>query len=151
MARDSILRLIEQVAAALAGVASHRRSGAVSEARQEIERLCLQTIGLTPASLRGLSPDAVAQLLERSGGTRAMRGLLLAGLLEQEDDLEGPDRPAADRLAATVHCVCLLADALPLLDSEDRTACRRQLERHIAGLGPLREHPALRSRLERAG
>ncbi len=151
MARDYILRLIEQVAAALAGVASRRRTGSISEARDEIERLCLQTIGLTPAALRGLSPDAVTQLLERSGGTRAMRGLLLAGLLEQEDDLAGPDRPPAERLAATVHCVCLLADALPLLAAEDRADCRRQLERHIAGLGPLRDHPALRDRLARAG
>lgn len=149
MGRDYILRLIEQVAAALAGVVARRRTGAQAEAGEEIGRLCIQTIGLTPDALRGLSPDAVAQLLERSGGTRAMRALLLAGLLEQEDDMAGPDRPPADRLAARVHCVCLLADALPLLGTEDREDCRRELERHAAGLGPLRDHPALRGRLDR--
>ncbi|MFO1457887.1 MAG: hypothetical protein U1G08_00660 [Verrucomicrobiota bacterium] len=149
MAQDYILRLIEQVAAMLATVLARRRSGQVSEAGDEIRRLTQETVGLTPEAVRRLSPEAVATLLDRSGFLRPLKSLVLVGLLEQEDELAGPEWPEADRLASRVHRFCLLADTLPLLNREDQQVSHQQLEVLAQELGPACEHPALRDRIQK--
>lgn len=149
MAQDYILRLIEQVTAMLATVLARRRNGQAAEAGDEVRRLTQETVGLTPEAVRRLSPDAVSTLLDRAGFLRPLKALLLVGLLEQEDELAGPEWPAADRLASRVHRFCLLADVLPHLDREDRDTTRLKLQALVVELGPACEHPALRERIAR--
>lgn len=149
MAQDYILRLIEQVAAMLATVLARRRNGQFSEAGEEVRRLTQETVGLSPEAVRHLSPESVSTLLDRAGFLRPLKALLLVGLLEQEDELAGPEWPASDRLASRVHQFCLLADVLPQLDREDRDATRLKLQTLVEELGPACEHPALRERIAR--
>ena len=75
------MRLIEQIATLLTSIIAKERAGLHSEARADIDEKAQQTIGMGLGDVRRLSPEAVSQLLQSSGGLRYGRTVILAELL----------------------------------------------------------------------
>ncbi len=151
MARDYILRMVEQMAALFAGVLAKERAGQLIEVRRDLDVLCVQTIGLEMAALKGASPEAVAQRLKESGGLQHVRAITLAEVLLHEVETSTPgaeDEPAGP---GEVHAFCLLADSLEALDHDDRAYYREKVEKLAERLGTYRRHPYLQERLRALG
>lgn len=137
MARDYVLRLIDQVALMLAEILAKRKKGQRAEARTEIESQALQHTGLPLALLRGAAPAMVAELLRTGGELRFIRAVLLAELLLQNAEIceESGDKSAA--LADYLHAWCLLQDSLGAFTAEERRHFGAQQERAGARLVEL--------------
>lgn len=153
MARDYILRMVEQMAALFAGVLAKERAGRLVEVRRDLDAICVQTIGLEVAALKGSSPEAIAQRLKDSGGLRHVRAISLAEVLLHHAETSPSDAPKESEAAgpAEVHAFCLLADSLEALDREDRAYYRAKAEKLAEQLGPYRRHPYLEERLRSLG
>src|ERR1700722_13713673 len=78
---DYVMRLIRQISAALAGIIAKQKGGNLVEAREELATTCVLTIGLSLAQIKQLSPEAVAELLKKTGASRHLRAVTLAELL----------------------------------------------------------------------
>jgi hypothetical protein len=151
MPGDYMLRMIGQIAAMLAAILARKKAGQLVEARAEAENACLQAIGLTLAELKRLSPEAVAQLLNKFGALRTLRAVTLAELLLVETELSGSDTNPQASMPNDVHAFCLLADEMDKLTPEEQAFYRTKLDRLADRLGPLRTHPYLKARLRDYG
>lgn len=150
MARDYILRLIEQMATLLAALMDRRRSGEVVEAREDLENTCVRTIGLPLSTLKTLAPEAISQLLEKSGALRVTRAVTLAELFLLDASWKEADAvPDVQVLPNYVHAFCLLADSMESLSAEEQQFFRPKLLRAAEKLGNLRDHPYLNERFSR--
>ncbi len=120
MARDYILRLIDQVAMMLAEIVAKRKGGERGLARTEIENQALQHTGLPMSLIRGATPAMVADLLRNGGELRFIRAILLAELLLQDAEIseESGDKGAA--LTAYLHAWCLLHDSIGSFNADER-------------------------------
>jgi len=149
MARDYILRMIEQIAAMLASILAKKDAGQIGEASKELDGNSLRTIGMTLENLKKLSPEAVAQLLEGSGALRPVRAITLAELLLVDADiLEAKGEPPVANL---VHAFCMLADSIEALNAEDQIVYRAKLKMLAEKLGEYRTHPYIGERMRRCG
>lgn len=137
MARDYILRLIEQVGLMLAEIVARRRGGQQAEARAEIENQALQHTGLPLAMIREAAPAMVADLLRHGGELRFIRSILLAELLVQDAELceEAGDTRAA--LMDYVHAWRLIDDSLGALNADERAHFGSKQEHVAHRLGAL--------------
>ena len=123
-----MLRMIEQIAAMLAAILARKRAGQLVEAHAEIENSCLQTVGITMAELKRLSPEAVAQLLNNFGALRTIRAMTLAELLLVEAEIHEPDLIPQAILPKYVPCVLsTIADEVDKLTAEEQTIYRAKL------------------------
>lgn len=120
MARDYILRLIDQVAMMLAEIVAKRKGGQKTEARTEIENQAMQHTGLPLSLIRSAAPAMVADLLRNGGELRFIRSVLLAELLLQDASIaeETGDKTAA--LTDFMHAWCLLHDSIGAFTAEER-------------------------------
>jgi hypothetical protein len=139
--------MIEQIAAMLATIIGRREAGEVAAARQELENTCLQTIGLSLESIKGLSPEAVAQLLDGTGASRHVRAVTLAELLLLDAEWREADQGGSETMPAYVHAFCLLVDALSALSPTEQTLYRAKLDKLVDRLGEIRNHPYISERL----
>ena len=89
--RDLILRLVEAVAQAIAGVAALRRKGAYQEARLELGKAAGKLFGLDLGLVALLGPGAVVAQLGHPGKVAP-----LADLLEERAEIERADGHAAE-------------------------------------------------------
>jgi hypothetical protein len=151
MPRDYIMRMVEQIAAMLASILARREAGYVEQARQEMDGHCLRTVGLTLERLKGLSPEAVAQLLAENGALQPVRAVTLVELLLIDAELNEEQGKVAEAMPSRVHAACLLADSIEALGSEDRVIYREKLKGVADKLGELRTHPYISERLRRHG
>jgi hypothetical protein len=149
MARDYILRIIEQIATMLAALMSRRKAGEIIQAREDLENHCVRTIGFTLSEIKLLSPEEVAPILEKSGALRITRALILAELLILDAQWHEEDRSAEDRMPNYVHALCLIADSLESLSTEEQTVFRAKLATLTEKIGPLREHPYIAERISK--
>lgn len=141
------MRLVAQIAALLAGVVAKQQAGKLAEAREELERTCRQTIGLSLPQLKQLSPEAVAQRLNSAGALRHVRAVTLAELLLLDAEFPEADGEASQPRSGLVHAFCLLADSMSALSHEDQATYRAKLNQLTARLGDLRTHPYIKERL----
>ncbi|HSI13807.1 MAG TPA: hypothetical protein VK961_17310 [Chthoniobacter sp.] len=148
MPQDYILRLIEQAAAMIGAVIAKRRKGEIQEARQDLQTLCLQNVGLPLETVKGLSPDAVAEHLTTAGGHRFVRAVMLAELLIQDAETLETQGDAQRALPSYVHAFCLLFDAYPVLSEEERAIYRVKLEALGGKVAELPPNPYTTERLE---
>ncbi len=105
----------------LAGIIHQRKQGQTEAARQEIERACLEQIGLPFSLIKQSAPADIAVLLQSGGHLRVTRSLILAELLSEDAvlcELRG-NAPAA--AISYAHAEKLLADSLPFLGPEEKT------------------------------
>lgn len=152
MARDYILRMVEQIAALLATILAKKQAGKVAEAETEVENVCLQTIGLKLADLKRLSPEAVEDLLKSAGALRPVRAITLAELLLVDAEMhEASPNTMPPVVSNYVHAFCLFADAMDTLTTEEQTFYRAKLDMVADRLGALREHPYIKERLRDYG
>jgi hypothetical protein len=149
MARDYILRLIEQIATMLEALISRRKAGDIIAAREDLENTSVRTVGFTLSEIKGLSPEEVAKILERSGALRVARAITLSELLLLDAQWHQEDRTDEQLMPNYVHAVCLLADSLELLSSDERAHFRARMATAAEKLGALRNHPYVRERLAR--
>jgi hypothetical protein len=139
------MRMIEQIAAMLASIMGKRAAGKVVEAETELESAVIALVGLPFSKLKELSPEALRDRLNQSGGLRELRAIKLAELLLL--DAQWQKGGASDVLPNKVHAFCLLADSLSALSSEEESFFRKKLEAIAQDLGELRKHPYIRERL----
>jgi hypothetical protein len=149
MARDYILRLIEQIATMVAALLNRRRAGEIIEAREDLENHCVRTIGFTLSEIKSLAPEEVARILEKSGAMSVTRALMVAELLILDAQWHEEDRSAVDRMPNYVHAFCLIADSLETLSSDEQTVFRAKLGTLAEKLGELREHPYVAERISK--
>ncbi len=147
MPQDYIMRLIERIAALLAGIIAKERAGLHSEARAEIDEKTQQTIGMGLRKVRRLSPEAVSQLLQSSGGLRYGRAVILAELLLHDAAIAGTTSQVSDTLLDYLHAFCLLSDSVGTLSEEDQAVYRPKLDALVARLRSLPAHPYVNERL----
>ena len=146
-----MLRMVEQVAAMLARLLAKKQAGQIVEARSEAENICAQNIGLTLTELKRLSPEAVAQLLDKVGGLRTIRAVTLAELLLVDAELHEADKIPSQTLSNHVHAFCLLADAVDTLSPEEQVFYRSKLDLLAGKLGDLRNHPYIQAKMRVSG
>ena len=127
MAKDYILRMIEQVAMMLAEIVASRRRGDVAEATREIADKCQQTSGLTLDLVKRSSPRAIAELLRTGGELRYLRSIMLAELLVQDAEICEESGHADDALVSYLHAFRLVYDSLEALSLEDQRVYRDKL------------------------
>jgi hypothetical protein len=152
MARDYILRMVEQIAAMLASIIAKKQAGQIAEAGVELENTCLQTIGLNLADLKRLSPESVAGLLNNAGALRPVRAVMLAELLLADAELHEAHPNVVPPVEFNyVHAFCLLADAIGALTTEEQAFYRVKLDMLAERLGDLKEHPYIKERLRDYG
>jgi hypothetical protein len=151
MQRDYIMRLIEQIAALLASVIAKERAGEFSEAKTDLEEKARQTIGMSLADLRRLSPEAVTQLLESSGGLRYGRAVILAELLLHDAALLEVTNENSDAVLNYLHAFCLLSEAMETLTDEDQAVYRPKLQELLTRLRRLPVNPYLEGKLAQYG
>ena len=150
MARDYILRLIEQLATMLAALISRRKAGEVIQAREDLENTSVRTVGFTLSEIKNLAPEEVARILDRSGAMRVTRSFILSELLLLDAQWHEEDRTAEQLMPNYVHAVCLMADSIDSLNSEEQPHFRAKLVSAAERLGELREHPYIAERLAKA-
>ncbi len=149
MARDYILRLIEQMATMLAALINRRRSGEVVQAREDLENTCVRTIGFTLSEIKNLAPEEVARILDRSGALRLTRAMILSELLRLDAEWHQEDRTSDQLMQNYVHAFCLVADSIDMLSSDEQPHFRARLATYAEKLGGLREHPYISERLSK--
>jgi predicted component of type VI protein secretion system len=142
-----MLRMIEQVAAMLARILAKKQAGQIAEARSEAENLSAQNIGLTLTELKSLSPEAVAQLLDKLGALRTIRAVTLAELLLVDAELHEANQIPNQSISNYVHAFCLLADEVDKLSREEQSFYRAKLDMLANRLGDLKTHPYIKARL----
>ena len=124
MSTDYIMRLVDQIAAALAGIIMKQSGGQYAEAREDLDEKCVETIGMHLSDVTRLAPEAVAELLAGAGALRHSRSVLLAELLLLDaslgDALGDNSRASLDYL----HAFCLLSDSLDALEPHDQAVYR---------------------------
>jgi hypothetical protein len=149
MARDYILRLIEQLATMVAAFISRRKAGETIQAREDLENTSVRTIGFTLSEIKGLAPEEVARILNRSGALRVTRALILAELLRLDAEWHQEDRTGDQLTANYVHAFCLTADSIDSLSLDEQPHFRARLASYAEKLGDLRNHPYIAERLAR--
>jgi hypothetical protein len=146
MARDYILRLIEQMATMLAALINRRRAGQIIEAREDLENTCVRTVGFTLSEIKTLAPEEVAKILSNAGALRVSKSLMLAELLLLDAQWHEEDRSSEERMPNYVHAFCLLADSIDSLSSDEAAPFRAKMLLAAEKLGELREHPYIAER-----
>jgi hypothetical protein len=149
VARDYILRLIEQLATMLAALINRRRAGEVIQAREDLENTSIRTLGFTLSEIKGLAPEEVAKILDRSGALRVTRAMILSELLRLDAQWHQEDRTSDQLMPNYVHAFCLVADSLDSLSSDEQPHFRARLVSYAEKLGELRDHPYISERLSK--
>jgi hypothetical protein len=147
MARDYILRLIEQLATMLAALISRRQAGETIQAREDLENTSVRTIGFTLSEIKSLAPEEVAKILDRSGALRVTRALILSELLRLDAEWHEQDGASEQLTPNYVHAFCLVADSFDCLNSDEQPHFRARLATYAEKLGDLRNHPYISERL----
>jgi hypothetical protein len=148
MPQDSLMRLVQQIGQMLARVLALRERGLDVQAVQEIDAMCLQTIGLPLEKLRRMSPEGVALHLEAGGALRFHRAITLAELLLQDAELSELSARPADALVSRLHAFCLLADSIAFLPAAEQASYRKKLDALATELSKLAgAHPYVGAKL----
>jgi hypothetical protein len=147
MPEDYLLRLARQIAQLLTSLGGLRKEGRQEEARKEIERVCLDSIGLPWRQVQGSSPEALLEHLRGAGALRHHRAVLLAELLLQEAEMAELEGRVTETIRARLQAFCLISDVLEMLSNEDLVVYREKLETLAVQLEPMSAHPYLGEKL----
>jgi hypothetical protein len=147
VARDYILRMIEQLATMLAALMSRRKAGDVIQAREDLENTCVRTIGFTLSEIKTLAPEEVARILKRSGALQVTKAFILSELLRLDAEWHQEDRTSDELMPNYVHAFCLVADSIDMLSPDEQPHFRAKLVTYAEKLGELRNHPYIAERL----
>ena len=145
MARDYLLRMIDQIAAVLEEIDERQRSGDNSGAKAELNSRSQQAVGLDISHIQRMPPEALAQLLNTSGGLRQGRAILLAELLLKDAEMHQED--ASRATIDYVHAFCLLADTIDMLDVEDQATYRPKIHALAIRLKDMQTNPYIKEKL----
>ncbi len=147
MPSDYIMRLIEEIAAALAGIIAKQHGRQYAEARDEVVEKCLETIGMPLADVIRLSPEAVAELLKSAGAFRYSRSVLLGELLLFDVSLGEALGDDSRALLDYLHAFCLFSDSLTALAPEERAVYREKTDALAMRLKELPTNPYIDEKL----
>jgi hypothetical protein len=145
MAKDYFLRMIDQIAAVLEEIDERQLSGDNSGAKAELNSRSQQAVGLDISHIHRMSPEAVAQLLNTSGGLRQGRAILLAELLLKDAEMHQED--VFHATIDYVHAFCLLADTVDMLDVEDQAIYRPKVHALATRLKDMQTNPYISEKL----
>jgi len=127
MPEDYIMRLTAHIAAMLAAIMGKRNDGKITEARQDLERLSLQTIGLPLSTVVQMSLETLREHLAMSGLNLYHRSVMLAEMLIQEAEMSALGDSTPYALVCYNHAYGLLRDSMGSLSSDELAACRLKL------------------------
>ncbi len=148
MPEDYLLRLARQMGQMLAALLGHREKGRQEEAEQEIERICLESVGLSWRTVRQSSPEALLEHLQSAGALRHFRAVLLAELLIQDAELRELEGQISGAIRSRLQAFCLISDVLDMLSVEDLAVYRPKLDELARQLEPASGHPYLQEKLK---
>ncbi|HEY5035669.1 MAG TPA: hypothetical protein VII74_00890 [Chthoniobacterales bacterium] len=149
MATDYIMRLVEQIAATLAGILFKQSGGRYAEARDDLDEKCVETIGMGLGDVIRLSPEGVAELLAGAGALRCSRSILLAELLLLDSSLGDALRDYSRSSLDYLHAFCLLSDSLAVLEPEDQAVYRAKADSLAVRLRELPSSTYIEEKLRR--
>jgi hypothetical protein len=141
MPEDYLLRLARQIGQLFASLIAMRKEGRQEEAQAEIERLCLDNIGLPWKTVRQASPEVLLEHVRAAGALRHHRAVILAELLMEEAELAELEKRAQDVVRARLQAFCLLFDVLDMLSVDDLTYYQEKLEVLAKQLQPMAGNP----------
>lgn len=124
MARDYILRIIEQLGLIVASILAARRRGDVPTALAQVHEQCLQHVGLPFDLLKHASPEQVAEWLRSGGALVHPRSVILAELLLQDAEIQEESLNALGALISYLHTVCLLEEHAAAFSRDEESALR---------------------------
>jgi hypothetical protein len=127
MAEDYIMRLTAQIAAMLAAILGKRNDGKIAEARQDLNKLCLDHIGLPLSTVMQMTPEALRGHLAQSGGNRIHRSLLLAEMLIHDAEMSTLGDSSPEAQFCYYHAASLLRDSIHFLPLSDQEAISDRL------------------------
>jgi len=137
MPQDYIVRMIQQMAAMLAGIIAQRQRGELSAAAASLEEKCLAHVGLPLAVVKHASPETLADLLAIGGDLRFVRSIALAELLIQDAEISVLRGSPFTAVASYQNALRLLSDAIPVLDADEKIHYQRKLDVVATRLGDL--------------
>jgi hypothetical protein len=143
--------MIEQLATMLAALLNRRQAGEVIQAREDLENQCIRTIGFTLSEIKGLAPEEVAKILDRSGALRVTRAMILSELLRLDAEWHQEDRTSEQLMPNYVHAFCLVADSIDSLAADEQPHFRAKLASYAEKMGELRSHPYIAERMSKLG
>jgi hypothetical protein len=146
MSRDYLLRIIDPIAALIDEINDKLRSGDNSGAKAELNSRSQQACGVDISQIQRMSPEAVAQLLDTSGGVRQGRAILLAELFIKDAEIHQEDEARAT--IDYIHAFCLLTDTVDMLDVEDQATYRPKIRTLASRLKHLETHPYIGAKLK---
>jgi hypothetical protein len=147
MPEDYLLRLARQVGQLFSSLIAKRKEGRLEEAQAEIERLCLEHVGLPWRTIRGSSPEGLLEHVRNAGALRHHRAVILGELLIEEAELAVVEGRAQDAIRARLQAFCLISDVLDMLSVDDLLHYREKLEGLAGQLAPMAAHPYVGEKL----
>jgi len=148
MAQDYFMRMLEESSRMLEAVLIQRKAGRNYDAVHELERACELRIGLPLSVVKGSSPEALSELMQRSGD-RYTLSVLLAELLLQDAELNKLAGRSADAIRSQLQAFCLLGESIDVLSPVDQAAYRPKLEALAHELGAISNDPYLEEKLRK--
>jgi len=146
MPQDYLMRMIEQTTLMLLSILAAKKAGRNDDAAAEIEAACLQRIGLPLALVQRSSPEALSDLMQRSGD-RYVRSILLAELLLQDAELCELSEKNSEMIRSRLQAFCLLAESIDALSAEDQLVYRDKLDSLVQTLGTASADAYLQEKL----
>jgi hypothetical protein len=146
MPEDYLLRMIEESSIMLSSINAHRKAGRDGDAIQDIETACLERIGLPFFLIKRSSPEALLDLMQRSGA-RYVRSVLLADLLIQDAEINEAAGEVSTAICSRLQAFVLLASSIEMLTTEEKAFYRPKLNTLLHQLKPVSNDPYLQKKL----
>jgi len=146
MPEDYVMRMVEQTSIMLAAIINHRKVGLDTEAMQDVEKACLQRVGLPLSLIKKSSPEQIFDLMQQGGGFY-VRSILLAELLLQDGELNEKTGKIAEALRSQLQAFCLLVETIDVLSSDEKVIYQEKLDKLVQKLKVINADPYLQKRL----
>jgi hypothetical protein len=145
MPTDFLLRLLEWTRL-LELISVKREAGGYPGAIEEIEKACLQVLGLSFNLIKHYSPEALVGLMQQSTDA-SQKSIFLAELLIEYAKINAAEGKTADAIGSNLQAYCLLWESIGILSPEKEAPYRSKLNILAKKLSVFKENPYIQERL----
>jgi hypothetical protein len=146
--RPDFMVLVERISKILALMDAKQTfgSGPPDEAALEIEKACLEKVGLPLSIIRHRSPEELLDLI-KLGSDPQTKAIFLAELLALDGQYNEKIRRPVDSIRSRSQAYCLLAESMHVLSPEQQANYRPKLVELEKILLPFAEDPYIHQKL----